>query len=264
MARSLQATAAGKIKAERALIDRGWSREDLANQVIVDGTQAITVQTVHKFFAGKAVDRKYFVAICNALSQDWKEINGTSQTIVNTSAHGDGERIDEGCDRSDYRKAIEAAQERIWVYQTWLPGIEIDADQICRSDVPDTRLVLLSFQESSPIYARLKGRKMSVSRAKNNSASSVDAFVRFGKIDCVRFNHGHHPGWITVADSLVFWGPTPVNIDSHSVEFLFHQHSASTKKGCFWIAQFEAIWNEYSHDFHEEINYNEELLTLVN
>lgn len=263
MTRSLTASEAGAAQALRSLTDKGWSREDLANQVVIDDIRAITVQTVHKFFACRPVDRKYFVGICRALDLDWETVSRSSASTVASLRQHDSDRSIEDCDRSQYSKAIENAHQRVWVYQTWLPAIEIDADQICRSSATDIRLLLLSFKEFSPIYARLQGRRMSVSRAQNNSASSVRAFVNCGKTDCVRFNYGHHPGWIAVVDSLVFWGPTPVNIDSHSVEFLFHKHPASSDKGKFWIGQFEIIWSEHSHTFDEELQYNKELLDLM-
>ena len=139
----------------------------------------------------------------------------------------------------------------------------MDGDYICSSEAADVRLLLLSFKEESPMYSRIKGRKMKVLTAKHNSTSSVRAFAKCGRLEQVRFNYGHHPAWITVADALVFWGPTPVDEDSHSAGFLFHAHSANSIEGKFWINQFEVIWNEYSHTFKEEQDYNQELSDLV-
>lgn len=83
--RSLKASDAGIEKAKIALTDKGWSRADLANGVVMGEDkslkQGIDIQTVHKFFTQKAVNPQYFVAICKALGLDWQEIrepNGTS------------------------------------------------------------------------------------------------------------------------------------------------------------------------------------------
>src|SRR4028119_767492 len=82
--RSLKASDAGIEKAEIALTDKGWSRQDLADRVVLgEGKKSktgIDIQAVHKFFTQKCVSRQYFVAICKALGLDWQEIrepNGT-------------------------------------------------------------------------------------------------------------------------------------------------------------------------------------------
>jgi hypothetical protein len=258
MARSLEATDAGIKKVERVLTDKSWSRQDLANQVEIDSTKGVSLQTVQKFFSCQPVDRKYFVGICKTLNLDWSAIAEADPEDL-PPLPPDRPPLPPNL-RSEYRKAIETACQRVWVYQTWLPGIETDGDQICSSQATDIRLLLLSFKEGSPMYGRLQGRKTKVSTAQSNSASSVRAFARGGRLEQVRFNHGHHPAWIAVADSLVFWGPTPVDIDSHSPGFLFHKHSDNSVEGKFWIQQFEIIWKEHSHTFEEERNYNPELL----
>lgn len=247
MAISLKATETGVATAEKALTNKHWNREDLAHQVVKRGynTEHISIQTVQKFFTGKPVKKDIFVGICEALGLDWNEITSSTRD----------------CDRDEYLQAIRTACQRVWVYQTWLPGSEIEANKICSSQALDIRLLLLSFKEFSPIYARLQGRRMRVEAAKHNSVSSVNPFVRNGRIDCVRFNYSHHPGWIAVIDSLVFWGPTPVDLDSHddNVYFLFHKHSAISREGSFWVNQFELLWNQHSHTFDEEKVYNSEL-----
>jgi hypothetical protein len=82
--RSLKASDAGIEKAEIALTDKGWSRQDLADRVVIgEGKKSqtgIDIQAVHKFFTQKCFSRQYFVAICKALGLDWQEIrepNGT-------------------------------------------------------------------------------------------------------------------------------------------------------------------------------------------
>jgi hypothetical protein len=161
------------------------------------------------------------------------------------------------CDTSEYHDAVKSARHRVWVYQTWLPGVERDGTEILFSKASDKRLLLLSFEGSSPIYARIKGRRMKVEAAKHNSAGSVRPFMRSGQTDCIRFNCGHHPAWIAVIDSFVFWGPTPVDVDSQAIEFLFHKHHVTSPEGIFWVNQFKVIWDRHSHSFDEEQQYNQ-------
>jgi hypothetical protein len=166
-------------------------------------------------------------------------------------------------DKAEYYEAIKSARQRIWIYQTWLTGVETDGAEIVSSKAHDIRLLLLSFEKSSPIHARLKGRRMKVQTAKHYSASSVKPFIENRLTDCIKFNYAHHPGWIAIIDSFIFWGATPIDRDSHSVEFLFHKHPVASPEGSFWLNQFKLLWNEYSHNLEEEKNYNEELLDLM-
>jgi hypothetical protein len=168
-----------------------------------------------------------------------------------------------GSDKSEYYESIKSARKRIWIYQTWLPGVEGDAAEIFYSKATDKRLLFLSFETSSPIYGRIRGRGMKVPAAKHNSASSVKPFVEGRQTDCIRFNCAHHPAWIAVIDSFVFWGPTPIHLDSHAVEFLFHKHPVSSPEGSFWMGQFSLLWDKHSHSLDEEKKYNEELLDLM-
>jgi len=77
---TLTASQAGIEKAKIALIDKGWTPEDLAERVLIRD-ESIHIHTVKKFFANKkGVKPLYFVAICKALGLDWQEIrepNGT-------------------------------------------------------------------------------------------------------------------------------------------------------------------------------------------
>jgi len=77
---TLKGSDAGIEKAKIALIDKGWTPEDLAERVLIRG-KSIHIHTVKKFFAKKkGVKSQYFVAICKALGLDWQEIrepNGT-------------------------------------------------------------------------------------------------------------------------------------------------------------------------------------------
>lgn len=105
----------------------------------------------------------------------------------------------------------------------------------------------------------MASRKLKASRGKANVESSVRVFVENGQKATLRFCYGHHPGWIAIVDSWVFWGPTPVGRDNHSIDFLFHKHPAAGTKGRFWIEQFELLWDHYSHDYDAEAAFNEEL-----
>ena len=85
---TLTASQVGIEKAKTALIDKGWSRQDLANYVVVEGEkpEGIDIQTVHKFFNLRNVKPQYFVAICKALELKWQEIKES-----NTTTHGGSE-----------------------------------------------------------------------------------------------------------------------------------------------------------------------------
>ena len=165
-------------------------------------------------------------------------------------------------DDLEYHAAIKSARERIWICQTWFPGVERDATEILQSNLSNVRILLSSFKAGSPIFARISGRKMKAVNAKANVESSVKLFVESEKQECLRFTYGHNPGWIAVIDSWVFWGPTPVNRDNHSMDFLFHKHPVSGPQGVFWVGQFELLWQSYSHDYEAEKEYNEELREL--
>lgn len=122
-----------------------------------------------------------------------------------------------------YREAIRNAKNRIWIYQTWLPGHERDGEEIANKNISDIRLLLLSFKVNSgenppiysPIYSRMRGRKLKTEEGQLFSARSVEALVKkcsaqnidIGSV--VKFNCIHHPGWIAIIDELVFSGFTP-------------------------------------------------------
>ncbi|UNU25015.1 AAA family ATPase [Microcoleus vaginatus] len=81
---TLKASQAGIEKAQIALTDKGWSRQDLADCVVIgEGKKSQTgigLGRVNNFFNCKGVKPQYFVAICKALGLDWQEIrepNGT-------------------------------------------------------------------------------------------------------------------------------------------------------------------------------------------
>lgn len=82
--RSIAASDAGIEKAKTALTDKGWSRQDLADRVVMGEEKSlkigIDIQTVHKFFTCKGVKPQYFVAICNTLGLDWQEIKKLNTT----------------------------------------------------------------------------------------------------------------------------------------------------------------------------------------
>ncbi|MEG4420609.1 ATP-binding protein [Microcoleus sp. LAD1_D5] len=80
---TLTASKAGIAKATIALTGKSWSREDLADYVVVEGKtlqKSISPQTVNNFFTGNRVKRQYFVGICKALGLDWQEIKKLNTT----------------------------------------------------------------------------------------------------------------------------------------------------------------------------------------
>lgn len=248
--RSLCAVEAGAKKAMRVFSGKAWTYAYLGAQVKIDDQLSpITEQTVRSFLGQEPIDRLNFVGLCNALALDWQEICGEKEIIE-----------PELCPtREEYIRAIASAQHRVWISQTWLPGVESESSRICGSPADDIRLLLLSFKEGSPIYGRILARGMEVAAAHYCSAGSTNAFKKAAKLEHVRFNYGHHPGWIAVIDDFIFCGPTPVDAESHNKEFLFQKYLANSKRGHFWITQFEAIWDNYSHSFEEEQKYNSTL-----
>lgn len=151
-------------------------------------------------------------------------------------------------------EAIASARSRVWISQTWLPGTEADAIRIAKSQADSIRLMLASHKPGSPINARIAGRRISVGDAKAFAARSVAPIVALqdGRW-AIRFCFGHHPGWIAVIDSLVFWGPTPVDADNWANDFLFHRFRSRSEEGGFWEKQFETLWkDQHSHDYKVE------------
>lgn len=53
----------------------------------------------------------------------------------------------------DIRNKILEAEDRIWILQTWLPGVGGDAKKILASGAKDIKIILASFANGSPIYA---------------------------------------------------------------------------------------------------------------
>jgi DNA-binding Xre family transcriptional regulator len=92
---TLTASEAGIEKAKIALIDKRWSREDLAYSVEIEICEAnkrkksaadknkqtgIGIQAIHKFFTQKPVKSEYFLGICKALGLDWQDITNPDTT----------------------------------------------------------------------------------------------------------------------------------------------------------------------------------------
>ncbi|MEP0820817.1 NACHT domain-containing NTPase [Trichocoleus sp. FACHB-46] len=74
--RGLWASPDGIKQARLALTDKAWSQSQLANLL------GISRQPIAKFFAGKPVDRLYFVQICQKLDLRWQTIIDLSQAAV--------------------------------------------------------------------------------------------------------------------------------------------------------------------------------------
>lgn len=174
--------------------------------------------------------------------------------------------------RAELYHAIENATRRIWICQTWLPGGAGDASKILERNLRNTRLLVTSFKHDSAIRARIAARIDSYTEeaAKQNVANSVALFVNRGKQDYVRFNPIHHPGWIAIIDSDVFWGATPVERDNWSVDLLFHRARVRDFRASFWKGQFELLWGKkgdeervkWSHNYEVECAYNNKLRKL--
>ena len=97
--RSIAASDAGIEKAKTALTDKGWSRQNLADRVVMGEDKSlkegIDIQTVHKFFTQKGVMPQYFVAICNTLGLDWQEIKKLNTTTSPQTSLPNDNRIAE-------------------------------------------------------------------------------------------------------------------------------------------------------------------------
>ena len=80
----IAASEAGIAKAKIALTDKGWSRQDLADRVLMGEGKSlqigISIQTVNNFFTTNRVKPQYFVGICKALELNWQEIKESNAT----------------------------------------------------------------------------------------------------------------------------------------------------------------------------------------
>lgn len=176
-------------------------------------------------------------------------------------------------DYSELHEAISGARKLIWIHQTWLPGVEHHGQRCVDSEASELRVCLASFQcevdesketfDVSSVFARVRSRRLKVSSAKTLVANSVKPFctapAKKGRQIELKFNPNHHPGWIVVADSSVFWGPTPSARDNQTVDFLFERDSIRGAKGGFWLSEFEHLWSQ-SHSYEVEKRlYNAEL-----
>jgi len=129
--RSLKASDAGIEKAEIALTDKGWSRQDLADRVVIgEGKKSktgIDIQAVHKFFTQKCVSRQYFVAICKVLELDWQEIrepNGTPSPLP-ALPNDNNPFIPQHGKIDDPRFFFGREREIRWVFQTLNSGSSV-------------------------------------------------------------------------------------------------------------------------------------------
>lgn len=169
------------------------------------------------------------------------------------------------CSKNEYEKALEDAKSSIWICQTWLPSPAVYTNLILKKKRRDLRILLASFKPNSHIYARILGRPDIGNErdAMTMVKTCVAPFVEKGLGKCIKFNYGHHPGWITVIDKrVVYWGPTPVDIDNNTYDFFFHKDTIKGEWGDFWKCQFEILWDRYSHDLNKEEPFNPELASL--
>jgi DNA-binding Xre family transcriptional regulator len=83
---TIAASEAGIEKAKIALIDKGWSRQDLANRVVLgegkNRQEGISLQTVNNFFTKKPIRPQNFVEICKALELNCQDIRNPNTTTL--------------------------------------------------------------------------------------------------------------------------------------------------------------------------------------
>jgi|GEM_PF-5462691 len=195
------------------------------------------------------------------LSEEWQTLSNSDLLKAIKSEIASTHSSLEKTSHTDLLEAIKNAESRVWISSTWIPGTEYISKKIVNTKAKDIRILLASFKEGSMIFSRIQGRKFNIESAKKELCTSVKPFIEKCKSDCVRFNYGHHPAWIAVVDSAVYWGPTPVDVGNWDKDFLFHKHLAATEAGEWWIAQFELLWTNFSHDYSEEKQkYNDQLL----
>ncbi|ACK65529.1 putative signal transduction protein with Nacht domain [Rippkaea orientalis PCC 8801] len=72
--RSLSSSADGILQAKQIIANRGWTQEDLANEVGLSSRQSIW-----KFLTGRPVKRQIFQEICFKLQLNWEEIANLSE-----------------------------------------------------------------------------------------------------------------------------------------------------------------------------------------
>ena len=88
---TLIASQAGIEKAKTALTGKCWSRQYLADNVVLEGempTKGISLQTVNSFFKCRGIKSQNFVGICKALGLDWQEIKESNTTTDGGSETG--------------------------------------------------------------------------------------------------------------------------------------------------------------------------------
>jgi hypothetical protein len=177
----------------------------------------------------------------------------------------------------EYRTALKNARHRIWIHNSWLARTDTEAAEILDAQAKDIRLLLASFRRdlndpngyNSFVFARLSGRGWSVADGMTSVCSTVQPFLRRADIDRahlgehLRFTFGHHPGWIAILDSRIFWGPTPIDEDNQARSIYFNVAPRHDVLGEFWTRQFERLWTDYSHDYEEERKYNAQLPELT-
>ncbi|MBD1815127.1 AAA family ATPase [Microcoleus vaginatus DQ-U2] len=141
---TLKASQAGIEKAKTAQTGKGWSRQDLADRVVVgEGKHpqiGIGVGTVNNFFNCKGVKSQYFVGICKALGLNWEKIeepNGTpspQESLPNDNPIAELEQLNINHDNpfipqhgkiDDPRFLFGREREIRWVFQTLNSGSSV-------------------------------------------------------------------------------------------------------------------------------------------
>lgn len=60
----------------------------------------------------------------------------------------------------EYHDALQNAHSRIWISQTYLPGLDREAEEVLHRSLGDIRILLASLKPGAPIFPRLSGRSI--------------------------------------------------------------------------------------------------------
>ncbi len=155
------------------------------------------------------------------------------------------------------RDAVDQARRRVHVLMTWIPT-ERDRLRIANSRAEEIRVMLSSSRPEGHLRSRISTRLDGISPedAQQRIAGTARVFLANPDRVQLRFNHGHLPGWIVIADDRVYWGPFPAQEDCFAEEWWCHWDDSAGDWGRFWIGQFDWLWLKSAKDCHEERNFN--------
>ncbi|HEY9730166.1 MAG TPA: NACHT domain-containing NTPase [Chroococcales cyanobacterium] len=139
--RSLYASTEGIIRAKQAIARKRWTQQDLAYEVGLK-----TRQSIGRFLAGKAIERRIFIEICFQLDIDWQDIAAQPETVVSEAGKKSQDKGSESEDlerqvRSRYQDKIQAqcGTLQMWAVSGSLPLREIYIDVNILETLPHQR-----------------------------------------------------------------------------------------------------------------------------